>query len=63
MEIRPNSNGSEYLEAVTWNSALEQLQSLIAKHLGPAVKQAGKKTNFSPKIQGLVDSMGGLQME
>ena len=63
MEIRPNSKGSEYLEAVIWKSNLELLQSLIAKHLGPAVKGSGSETNFSVEIQKLVDSMGGLRIE
>jgi len=63
MEIRPNSQGSEYLEAVVRKSDLELLRSLLREHLGPAVKEAGTETNLPAEIEELVDSMGGLRIE
>ena len=63
MQIRPNSFGSEYLEAVTRKDDLESLKSILIKYLGPAAKGQGKGANFSVEIQNLVDSMGGLRIE
>ena len=63
MEIRPNSSGFEYLEAVVRKDDIELLRSLLIKHLGPAAKEPGKEANFPIKIQRLVDSMGGLRMK
>jgi len=63
MEIRPNSQGSEYLEAVFHKKDLELLNSLLKKHLGSPVKESGKETNFPKEIQTLVDSLGGLWNE
>ena len=63
MEIRPNSIGSGYLEAVIRKSDLELLESLLTRHLGPAAKEPGKESNFSVEIRRLVDSMGGLRIE
>lgn len=62
MEIRPNSQGFEYLEAVVRKSDLELLSSLLIKHLGPAVKEAGTEVNLPIEIERLVDSMGGLRI-
>ena len=62
MEIRPNSQGFEYLEAVVRKSDLELLRSLLREHLGPAVKEAGTEANLPIEIEGLVDSMGGLRI-
>jgi hypothetical protein len=61
MEIRPNSQGLEYLEAVLHKNDLELLNSLLKKHLGPAAKESGKEANLSEEIQKLVDSLGGLR--
>jgi hypothetical protein len=63
MEIRPNSQGSEYLEAVFFKKDLELLNSLLKKHLGPPAKESGKEANFPGEIQTLVDSLGGLRNE
>jgi hypothetical protein len=63
MEIRPNSQGSEYLEAVLQKKDLEMLNSLLGKHLGPAAKEPGKEANLPKEIQKLVDSLGGLRKE
>jgi hypothetical protein len=63
MEIRPNSQGLEYLEAVLHKKDLELLTSLLKKHLGPAVKESGNEANLPKEIQKLVDSLGGLRDE
>lgn len=63
MEIRPNSDGVKYLEAVIDRKDLEVLHTLLRKHLGPAAKEPGKEGKFPKEIQGLVDSLGGLRIE
>jgi hypothetical protein len=63
MEIRGNSRGDEYLEAVIGRNDLELLRSLLIKHLGPAAKDPGREAALPSKIQGLVDSMGGLRVD
>ena len=61
MEIRPNSQGLEYLEAVLDKKDLELLNSLLKYHLGPAAKESGKEANLPKEIQKLVDSLGGVR--
>jgi hypothetical protein len=63
MEIRPSSQGSEYLEAVISKQDLELLHSLLKKHLGPAAKEPGKEANLSNEIQKVADALGGLRNE
>jgi hypothetical protein len=63
MEIRPNSQGLKYLEAVLQKKDTELLHSLLEKHLGPAAKEPGKEANLPKEIQKLVDSLGGLRKE
>jgi len=63
MEIRPTSRPADYLEAVITLEELEALRSFLEKHLGPAAKESGKEASFPEKIQGLVDSLGGLRIE
>lgn len=63
MEIRPNSDGVKYLEAVIDRKDLEVLHTLLRKHLGPPAKEPGKEAKFPEEIQRLVDSLGGLQIE
>ena len=63
MEIRPNSQGSEYLEAVMNTKDLELLHSLLKRYLGSAVKERGKEANLPKEIEELVDSLGGLRRE
>ncbi len=63
MEIRPNSQGTEYLEAVINTKDLELLHSLLRKYLGSAAKESGKEANLKKEIQILVDSLGGLRNE
>jgi hypothetical protein len=63
MEIRPNSDGEKYLEAVIDRKDLEVLDTLLRKHLGPPAKEPGKEGKFPEEIQSLVDSLGGLRIE
>jgi hypothetical protein len=63
MEIRSNSQGSEYLEAVIDTKDLELLHSLLRKYLGSAAKECGKEANLPKEIQNIVDSLGGLRKE
>jgi hypothetical protein len=63
MEIRPDSQESEYLEAVINKKDLELLHSLLKKHLGPAAKESGKEANLPEEIQKRVDELGGLRKE
>ena len=63
MEVRSNSRGSEYLEAVIKRSDLGLLQSIITKHLGSAAKGPGEEVNFTEEIKKVVDSLGGLRIE
>jgi len=63
MEIRPDSQGSKYLEAVINKKDLELLHSLLKKHLGPAAKESGKEANLPEEIQKRVDELGGLRKE
>ena len=61
MEIRSNSEGSEYLEAVINTKDIELLNSLLKRYLGPAAKECGKEANLPKEIEELVDSLGGLR--
>jgi hypothetical protein len=63
LEIRPNSRGGEYLEAVVERKELESLSSILSEHLGPAAKEPGKEVKLPESIQELVDSLGGLRPE
>jgi hypothetical protein len=63
MEIRSNSQGLEYLEAVIDNKDLGLLHSLLKKHLGPPAKESGKETHLPKEIEKMVDSLGGLRNE
>lgn len=61
MEIRVNSQGLEYFEAVLDRKELGLLNSLLEKHIGPAAKESGKEANLPEEINELVDSLGGLR--
>ena len=61
LEIRSNSQGSEYLEAVINTKDIELLHSLLKKYLGSAAKEPGKEANLPKEIQHMVDSFGGLR--
>ncbi len=61
MEIRANSQGLEYLEAVLHRKDLAVLNSLLEKHIGPAAKESGKEENLPKEIKELVHSLGGLR--
>ena len=61
LEIRQDSK--ESLEAVVTKEGLERLQSILSKHLGPAIKEAGKKAEIPKHLQSLVDSFRGLRIE
>ena len=61
MEIRPNSQGSEYLEAVIDTKDIELLNSLLKRYLGSAAKERGKEANLPKEIEEFVDSLGGLR--
>ena len=63
VEIRPNSNGLEYLEGVISKKNLELLNSLLKKYLGSAAKESGKEAYLPREIQKIVDSFGGLRNE
>jgi len=63
MEIRANSQGLEYLEAVLDKKELGLLNSLLEKHIGPAAKESGKEANLPKEIKELVESLGGLRKE
>ncbi len=63
MEIRSNSQGSEYLEAVINTKDLELLNALLRKYLGSAIKEYWKEANLPKEIQKIVDSLGGLRNE
>ena len=63
MEIRPMSREPEYLEAVVNKNDLEQLKSLLEKHLGSATKEPGKEANLSMEIEKIADSFGCLRIE
>jgi len=63
MEIRPNSQGSEYLEAVMNTKDIELLNSLLERYLGSAAKERGKEASLPKEIEELVDSLGGLRKE
>ncbi|MBM4305378.1 MAG: hypothetical protein FJ115_00805 [Deltaproteobacteria bacterium] len=61
MEVRPNSQGLEYLEAVFRKSDVGSLNSLLRKYFGTEIKPHGKEIILPPIIQKLVDSIGGLR--
>jgi hypothetical protein len=63
MEIRPNSQELEYLEAVLQKKDLQLLIDLLEKHLGTAAKEPGKEANLPREIQELVNALGGLRNE
>jgi hypothetical protein len=63
MEVRPSSQGPDYLEAVINTEDLELLNSLLKKHLGPVAKASGKEANLPQEIQNIADSIGGLRNE
>ncbi len=63
MEIRSNSQGSEYLEAVMNVKDVELLNSLLMRYLGPAAKERGKEATLPKGIEEFVDSLGGLRKE
>ena len=62
LEVRSNSKGTEYLDAVLTKKDLESVISLLTKHLGAAAKEAGKQANLSGEIQKVVDWLGGLRL-
>ena len=51
MEIRSNSQGLEYLEAVPHQKDLALVNSLLEKPLGRADKESSKKENLPKEIQ------------
>jgi len=63
MEIRSNSQGSEYLEAVINTKDIELLNSLLKRYLGSAAKERGKEATLPKEIEELVDSLGGVRKE
>jgi hypothetical protein len=63
MEVRPNSKGTEYLEAVIDKNDIESLLMILTKHFGPAAKEPGKNAKFSTEIQEFVDGLGGVRIE
>jgi len=63
VEIRSDSPGGEYLEAVVTRKDFETLHSLLEKHLGPVAKAPGQEADFPEDIQELVDALGGVRLE
>jgi len=63
MEIRPNSEGDEYLEAVVHEKDLKSLDSVLVKYLGQPAKKSGKNAKFTGRIAEIVESFGGLRPE
>lgn len=63
MEVRPDSKGKEYLEAVVDKDDIEPLLIILTKHVGPAAKEPGKNAKFPTEIQELVDALGGIRIE
>jgi hypothetical protein len=61
MEVRPNSQGLDYLEAVFQKSDVGSLHSLLRKYLGTEVEAHGREITLPPIIQKLVDSLRGLR--
>jgi hypothetical protein len=61
MEVRPNSQGLDYLEAVFQKKDADSLTSLLRKHLSTEVKVLDGEITLPPMIQKLVDSIGGLR--
>lgn len=61
LEIRANSQGLEYLEAVLHKKDLALLNSLLEKHIGPSAKESTKGEHLPKEIQELVDSLGGVR--
>ena len=63
MEVRPSTQGKDYLEAVVNRKDLQSLQSILTKYLGPAAKGPGKEATLPKEIQGTVDALGGLRID
>lgn len=63
VEIRSDSPGEEYLEAVVSRNDFETLHSLLEKYLGPAAKAPGQEADFPEDIRELVDALGGVRLE
>ena len=61
LEIRSNSQGSEYLEAVIDTKDIELLHSSLKKYLGSAAKEREEEADLPEEIQDMVDSLGGLR--
>jgi hypothetical protein len=53
MDIRGNSRGLEYLEAVLDRKDQALLNSLLEKHIGLAAKESGKEQNLPREINEL----------
>jgi len=62
LEVRSNSKGTEYLEAVLTKKDLESVACLLTKHLGAAAKEPGKQANLSGEIKKVADWLGGLRL-
>jgi hypothetical protein len=63
MEIRRDSQESEYFEAVIEKKNLGSLKLILKKEFGRAAKRPGKEANLPMEIQRLVDSLGGLRIK
>lgn len=63
MQVRSNSVGTEYLEAVIETKHLDALKTALARHTGPAYKEPGKRVKYPPTIQQIVDLLGGVRIE
>lgn len=63
MEVRPNSEGDEYLEAVINKKNLKSLNTILVKYLGQPAKAPGRKAKFADRIAEIVEFFGGLRLE
>ena len=61
MEVRKNSLGEGYLEAVVEKADMGTMASILIKHLGKACKAPGEKAKYPKHIKAIVDSFGGLR--
>jgi hypothetical protein len=63
MELRSNSKGNEYVEAVIQKKDIEALTAILVEYMGHPVKKPGKPVKFNSEAQKIVDSIGGIRNE
>ena len=63
VEQRAVPPSGEYLEGVMMREQLAPCCDLLAKSLGPALKDFNESVTFDPKIQKAVQRLGGIRIE